>query len=299
MPRASMIVKDILATLWGVHATPRPSHAATFTHSYQRICAAKIYSIAFAPPHSRRLIHAVLMRPHSRHTYAAALTPHLCSSIDAAALKLPRPHRTYSAALTPPHLCCSSHAASFLPPHSRRRLHWAASMLPLSHPCIHAAARMLQHSRRCILSPLSRRRIDAVALTMPYLCRRIHASACTPPFLCRRMPQCTPPHSRRSHAAALMPSLSRRSIGAAALMLPPRTPQHFSVATSRRQPHAAAFMPRIYAAASAQQHLRCSFRGALCRWKRTTWSAFFNAKHDAGGREPAREGAGPKKNPTF
>ena len=39
---------------------PRPSHPATFTHSYQRICAAKIYSIAFAPQHSRRLIHAVL-----------------------------------------------------------------------------------------------------------------------------------------------------------------------------------------------------------------------------------------------
>ena len=133
----------------------------------------------------------------------------LCISIDATALKLPRPHRTYSAALTPPHLCCSSHAASFLPPHSRRRLHGAASMLPLSHPCIHAAALMLQHSRRRILSPLSRRRIDAISrhriFMPPNSHLRMHAAifftaACTPP----------------SHAAALMPSPSRRSIGAAA-----------------------------------------------------------------------------------
>ena len=115
MPRALMIVKDIPKTSRGVHTARRPSHPATFTHSYQRICAAKIYSIVFAPPHSRRLIHVVLLRQHSRHTYAAALTPHLCSSIDAAALKLPRPHSTYSAALTPPHLCCSSHAAALVP----------------------------------------------------------------------------------------------------------------------------------------------------------------------------------------
>ena len=163
-------------------------------------------------------------------------------------------------------------------------------MLPLSHPCIHAAAVMLQHSRRSILSPLSRRRIDAVPLTMPYLCRQIHASACMPPFYAAA---CTQSHSCRSHAAALAPSLSRNSIGAAALMLPPRMPPHFfgrsiSLPTSRC---------RIHAVALTLQLAHCSIcaaalDGALCRWKRTIWSAFFNAEHDAGGREQARAGAG-------
>ena len=130
----------------------------------------------------------------------------LCISIDATALKLPRPHRTYSAALTPQQLSCSSYAASFLLPHSRRSLHGAASMLQLSHPCIHAAALVLQHSRLCILSPLSRLRIDAVSchsIFMPPNSRlRMHSAI----FYSAA---CTPPHSRRSHAAALMQSLSR------------------------------------------------------------------------------------------
>ena len=182
------------------------------------------------------------MRQHSRHTYAAALTPHLCSSIDATAFKLPRPNRTYSAALTPPLLCCSSHAASFLPPSSRGRLHGAASMIPLSHPAftpphvrcsIHAAAFFRRSHAAASMPSFSRCHIYAAEFTPQHARRHFYATACTPP------------HSRRSHAAAL---LSRRSIGAAALMLPPRTPPHFSVAASRRQPHAAAFTP---------SHLRC------------------------------------------
>ena len=99
---------------------------------------------------------------------------------------------------------------------------------------------------------------------------------------------CTPPHSRRSHAAALVPSLSRRSVGAAALMLPPRTPPHFSVAAShaRRSIHARRRRRRIC------RSIPAALAGALCRWKRTTRSAFFNAEHDAGGREPALADAG-------
>ena len=124
-----------------------------------------------SPPHSRSLIHAVLIRPHSRHTYAAALTPHPCSSINAAALS------------------CRAHTA-FTLPHSRRR-------------------------------------ICAAALTPPQFCRRIHAAACTEPHPCSRAhtPAFTQPHVccsihaaafvRRSHAAALMPSLSRCHIYAA------------------------------------------------------------------------------------
>ena len=41
------------------HADPRPSHAATFAHLHQRICAANFFSIAFTPLPSCRLIQAV------------------------------------------------------------------------------------------------------------------------------------------------------------------------------------------------------------------------------------------------
>ena len=104
---------------------------------------------AFIPAHLRsqnlfnRIHGSAFMPPCSRRTYAAAFSPHLCSSIDAATLKLPRPHSTYSAAFTPPHafaaltppdLCCSSHAAAYLPPPARRRLHGATSMQPSHAP---------------------------------------------------------------------------------------------------------------------------------------------------------------------
>ena len=46
---------------------------------------------------------------------------------------------------------------------------------------------------------------------------------------------------------------SRSSIGAAALMLPPRTQPQFSVAASCHRPHAASFTP---------SHLRCRLRPA-------------------------------------
>ena len=134
-------------------------------------------------------------------------------------------------------------------------------MLPRSHPCIHAAARMLQHSRRCILSPLSRRSIDAVALTLQQLCHRSDAAE----------------FKRTSHAAAFFGcSISSRNYDAN-LTLP-----HPSVAFTLQLAHRS-----IYAAALAL---------VLCTWTRTRQSAFSNAEHDAGGREPgrvARGGAGP------
>ena len=227
-----------------MHAAQRPCHPATFTHSFQRICAAKIYSIAFAPPHSRRLIHTVLMRPHSCSTYAAALTLHLCSSIDAAALKLPRPHSTYSAAPTPQHLCCSSHAASFFAAAFTQPLHGAASM-----PRSHTPAFTPQHLCCSIRAAAFFRRSHAAAL-MPshataYLCRRTHASACTPSFLCRSM-----------HATAFT-QLSRRRIDAVAL-----TPQHWCRSSDAAASHTAAFFGRNISPSTSRcsihaSHLRC------------------------------------------
>ena len=208
-------------------------------------------------------IHAFIPT-HLLRIHAALFTPYLCSCIHAA-LKLPRPHRTYSAtltpqhsfaALTPPHLCCSSHAAAFLPAHSCRRLHGATSMQPLSRPCMHAAALTLQHSRR-----------PAAAL------------------FCR------------TDAAALMPSLSRRSIGATALKAAAFM-QHLARHRICRSQHLAANLTLQHSSFAFTLQLEhhsiyaAALVGALCRWKRTTRSAFSNAEHDASGREPARAGAG-------
>ena len=58
--------------------------------------------------------------------------------------------------------------------------------------------------------------------------------------------------------------------------------------TSRYRIHAVAFtLPLTH-----RSNCTAALAGALCRWKRTTRSAFSNAEHDAGGREPARAGAG-------
>ena len=102
---------------------------------------------------------------------------------------------------------------------------------------------------------LSQYQIYAATFTPQRACRHIYAAACMQL------------HSRCSHATSLMQKLSRCSIGAAALMLQPRTQQHFSVAASSSQPHAAAFTPRIYTAASALQHLSCSSRGGALQVK--------------------------------
>ena len=109
---------------------------------------------------------------------------------------------------------------------------------------------------------LSRLHMYAATFT-PLSLRRIDAVILTPHQWCRR-----------SDAAAFMQHPARRCI-------------------FRCQPHAAAFTP---------SHLRCRSRtaaftlqaleGAICRWKRTTRSAFSNAERDAGGRELARAGAG-------
>ena len=101
---------------------------------------------AFIPAHLRsqnlfnRIHGSAFMPPCSRRTYAAAFSPHLCSSIDAATFKLPRPHSTYSAAFT-------------------RRM-----LSPLSRRPICAAALTLQHICR---------RLHAAACTEPHLCSRL------------------------------------------------------------------------------------------------------------------------------
>ena len=95
------------------------------------------------------------------------------------------------------------------------------------------------------------------------------------------------------HAAAFTP-LSRRRIGAAALT--PLSRRRSDAAAS----HAAAFFGCSIACTPphpctpphmpphAGHRIHAALAGALCRWKRTTRSAFFNAEHDAGGREPGR-----------
>ena len=129
-------------------------HAFIPAHLRSQILFHGIHALAFTPPHSRR-------------TYAAAFTQHLCSSIDATTVKLPRPHRTYSAALTPQHspLSCRSIYAAALTPHFCRRIHAAACIEP--HLCC---------------------RSYAPAFTPQHLCCSIHAAA----------------FFRSSHAAALM-----------------------------------------------------------------------------------------------
>ena len=95
------------------------------------------------------------------------------------------------------------------------------------------------------------------------------------------------------HATTFTP-LSRRSIDAVAL-----TQQHLCRRSDAAASHAAAF----FGSSILQPTARCSIHavaftlplahrricaaalaGALCRWKRTTRSAFSNAEHDAGGR---------------
>ena len=96
---------------------------------------------------------------------------------------------------------------------------------------------------------------------------------------------CTPPHSRRSHAAALVPPLSRRRSDAAAS----HAAAFFGCSIACTPPHPCTppHMPP-----HAGHRIHAALAGALCRWKRTTRSAFFNAEHDAGGRELARAGRG-------
>ena len=263
-----------------------PQGPPTLPHS-------RIYTSAFAQQNLFHRIHAfTFTQPHSRSTYAAALTPpgHPCSSIDAAALQLQRPHSTYSAALTLPqhsfatltrqHLCCTA-AAALSPPHFCRSIH--ASACIGQHLCCRslAPAFTLPHLCRSIYATTFLRcSIDSVALAMPYLCHRIDASACTPLQLsCRMHTAAFTPLSRssidavalmqqhwcrRSDAAAFMQHLARRSIFGCSISPP----------ISRCSSHAVAFtLPhehsRIYAAALA---------GALCRWKWTTRSAFSDAQ---------------------
>ena len=202
--------RDLMRCARRPKALPR-CHIRAFipAHLRSQIFFHRIHVSAFMPPHSSRTV----------CTYAAAFTPHLCSSIDAAALKLPRPHCTYSAALMPPpHLCSSSRAAAFLPQHSCRLMHGATSMQQLSRPCIHAAA-LFRSSHAAALMPSYSRRSKHGATFMPQIARRRAAL--------------TLQHNgqhwyRRSHAAALVLPLWCCSIYTA-----PSSPPHFSVAASR------------------------------------------------------------------
>ena len=201
------IVKDILATWWGVHADPRPSHAATFAHLYQRISAAKFFSVAFTSLPSCRLIQAVqsvLMQPHSRHTYVAALTPphSSCHAHTALTLQHSCRRRICAAALAQPHFCRSIHAASCTEPH----------LCSSSH----APAFTPQHSFAALTPQHWCRLIHAAASTEPHLCRRLHAAA--PLSRCSIMASIdtvvlTPQHwCCRFDAAAFIQHLARRRI---------------------------------------------------------------------------------------
>ena len=170
--------------------------------------------------------------------------------------------------------------------HSRDLIMMRCARGPKALPLCHIHAFIPVHLR----SQKSQNRTHAAAFVLQLSRRIIFASAFTPPHAHRSI-------CRRMHAAAFTP-LSRSSIGAVALtlqrwcrrsdharMLPPRTQQHCLVAAS----HARC---SIHARRSICRRIHTALAGALCRWKRTTRSAFFNAEHDAGGREPARAGAG-------
>ena len=214
-------------------------------------------------PHLSCRAHTALTLPHlRRHICAAALSP---------------PH--FAAAFTPPPARSSIYAPALTFLHSRRRT-YAAAFTPPHLCCSIQVAAFFCRSHAATLMP---------SHAAAYLCRRIHASACTPPFVCRRMPAvaCTPLSRRRIDTVALTPQHWRRRIHAdshAAAFFG----RSISPPTSRCSIHAVLFtLPlahrRICAAALAM---------ALCRWKRTTRSAFSNSEHDTGGREPARAGRG-------
>ena len=216
-------------------------------------------------PHSRiytgAFAHPKFISSHSRlRTYAAAFVLQLSRLLIFAAAFTPPPalSRIYAPALTPftlRNLCrYSIHAAAFF-----RRSHAAALMPSLSRCHIYAAEFTPPHARRHFYAA---RRMHAAAFT-PLSRRRIDAVALTPQHWCRSS------DAAASHAAAFF----GRSI---------------SPSTSRCRIHAVAFtLPLAHRSICA-----AALAGALCRWKRTTRSAFFNAEHDAGGRELARAGRG-------
>ena len=150
---------------------------------------------------------------------------------------------------------------------------------------VHAAALFRRFHAAAMMPSLSRCHIYAASFTLQHALSHIYAAACTPQ------------HASRSNAAALMPSLSRRGIGAAALILPAFI-QHLACRRIFRSQHLAANLTLQRSAVAFTLPLAhrsiytAALAGALCRWKRTTRSAFSNAEHDAGGREPARAGAG-------
>ena len=218
---------------------------------------------AFIPAHSRsqnvfhhfyQRVHASAFKPpHSRSTYAATFTPHLCSSTD---------------------LCCSAHTAltlqhsrhSILSPLSRRSIcavfsrscifyssiHAAACTEQHLCHCSHAAAFMPQHLCCCIHAAAFFRRSHAAALMPSHLRCHIYAAAFAPEHA-RSHITAAFTESRSSHSAALMPSLSRHSNGVAALMLQHLCSTLNAIAFLGAKPHAAAF---------TLSHLRCCSRTA-------------------------------------
>ena len=137
--------------------------------------------------------------------------------------------------------------------------------MPQHSPSRSHAVLVQQHSRSTY-SEHSRRSTYAAALTPPH-----SFAALTPPQWCCH-----------SHRASFMHHLARSRI--------------FRSQHSRCRSHAAEFTPLHYAAARAPQHFRCSSPAGTLQVseesQRTTWSAFSNAKHNAGGRELGRAGCG-------
>ena len=128
-------------------------------------------------------------------------------------------HAYHAVPLQLPHLCHSSSAAAFVQPLSRFSIYGATFTQQCSLLCIHAALR---------------RRSYAVELTQQHVC----CSAHTVTFF------------RRSHAVALMPSLSR-SIYAASLALPYFDRSIHTAASLRLTQHRSS---SIYAVAPPLRH---------------------------------------------
>ena len=138
-----------------------------------------------------------------------------------------------------------------MPPHSRSCIHAAAFTLQLQYLCngIYTAALMLPCSHHSVVQHLTRRAASAALVQ-----QRSRSSIYAAIF--------TQPHSRSTYATELAPLLLCCHAHTAAFKR--RVVQHLARSSIfSRSIHAAAltqqhFCRRIYAATSAQWHLRCS-----------------------------------------
>ena len=220
------------------------SHAAALVQQLS-CCSTYAATVTFTQQHSGSSIHVALMQQHSRSsTFAVALTLQVVQdcfttlslshcSIVAAALQ-------GSLRVTLQHLCHHIHAAAFTLQHSRCSCSTYATAFTQQHLCCRAHTTALCSTSHAASAALVQQRsrcsIYAAIFTQPHS-RSTYATELAPLLLCCHAH--TAAFKRRVVQHLARSSIFSRSIHAAAL-----TQQHFC--------------RRIYAATSAQWHLRCS-----------------------------------------